>query len=475
MYFLLSIAASLNIKNIAPVWRVKKRTVHNDESWNMISSTLKRFFRKKGTAIAGSYFCKASLFLLLLALAFPPVTFGFPSFKIFTESEENPTARKLSLGRVQLHPAFSFESTYNDNIFLLANKVLASGPPEGKEGDFIFVNKPSLGMELKRIPGEIFGFNLNYQAEDEHFVDLGDTQDVVNHSVSGNLNFGGTGGKSNLTLGGNYQKTRNAQSFDIQTNVGNRAGIQTYVGLLDFIYLPSKVLRFALGSSLIVERFDSPNQVFDSNLYNATGSVHWQSSPLLAYGVSYIYSVRDYDMPVTGLFNSDTHQFSLAANWQATPWLDGELSVGMNSKNYDDFTRLNVVFQFDLKYRPVNRTQITFKANREIRDSLFQGVRFVIYHGIRLEIARSLGKKFLAEITGRYGNYDYRLPTVDSQGGGTLKTRIDNRVEASLALTYQIQDWLAATARYRYVENHSNYDGSEFINNVGTIEISAAY
>jgi len=71
-------------------------------------------------------------------------------------------------------------------------------------GILFFIYKPSLGMELKRIPGEIFGFNLNYQAEDEHFVDLGYTQDVVNHSVSGKLNFGGTGGKSDLTLGGSY-------------------------------------------------------------------------------------------------------------------------------------------------------------------------------------------------------------------------------------------------------------------------------
>lgn len=457
------------------MWRMKKRALHNDESWNMTSPTPKRFLPMQGVATTGSYFCKASLFLLLFALAFPPATFGFPTFKIFSESEENPTARKLSLGRVQLHPAFSFESRYNDNVFLLADKVLAVGPPEGKQGDFIFVNKPSLGMELKRTPGEVFGFDLNYQAEDEHFVDLGDTQDVVNQNVSGNLNFGGTGGKSDITLGGSYQKTRNVQSFDIQTNVGNRAGLQNYVGLLDFIYLSSKTLRFALGASIVAQRFDSPNQAFDSDSYNVTGSIHWKSSPLLAYGVSYIHSIRDYDMPTAGLFNSDTDQFSLIAEWQATPWLEGELSVGINSKKYDDFTKQNVVSQFDLRYHPVARTQISLRVNREIRDTLFGSLRFLIFHGVRLKLERNLGKKFLAEITGRYGNYDYRRTAVDVQGGGALKTRVDNRMETSLALTYQIQDWLVATARYRYSENKSNFDGSDFINNVGTIEISAAY
>jgi hypothetical protein len=122
-----------------------------------------------------------------------------------------------------------------------------------------------------------------------------------------------------------------------------------------------------------------------------TGSIHWQSPPLLAYGISYIHSIRDYDTPITGLFNSDTDQVSLIADWQATPWLEGELSVGMNSKNYDDFTKQNVVLQFGLKYHPVARTQISLRANREIRDSLFRSVRFLIYHGVRLKFARTLG------------------------------------------------------------------------------------
>lgn len=76
---------------------------------------------------------------------------------------------------------------------------------------------------------------------------------------------------------------------------------------------------------------------------------------------------------------------------------------------------------------------------------------------------------------GQYDNIDYRLPVLDFEDGPVIKTRIDERVEMSLSLTYEIQDWLEAETRYQYVQNFSDFSASDFINNIWIFEISASY
>ena len=435
-------------------------------------SSLKIYFVKlqsPGFYPGRRFFYKVLVTVLLLGLVAPPLTFGFPSFEIFPKSKEDSDPRKFRLGRVQLHPGFAFESKYDDNIFLRADS-------KDKDENFIFTNKPSLGVELERTPGEIFGFNFDYQGEDEHFVHLSDTQNAFNHYVTGNLNFGGAGGQSDITVSGSYDKSRNSRTFDFQTNIGNRVNIETYTGLFDFIYLPTKAVRLQLGSNFNEWRFEEPNQTFDSVLYNFNGSIFWQKSPLVAYGVLYEHSRKDYRLPSTRLDDSHTDQVLLGGGWKASAWISGELFVGLNSKRFDNFSNedsQNLVYLIDLKYQPVERTRLTLRGSREIRDSTFSDIQFFIYNGLRLDLAQRLGRKFQAEIMGRYENFDYHRPIVIQPG--VAKIRVDNRVEVSLALIYEIQDWLEAKAKYSYVENISNFDASDFTNNVGLLEISARY
>ncbi len=434
----------------------------------MISPVPKRLF--------WNFFYQVLAVVFLLSLVFCPLTFGFPQFEIFPKGKKDSDPRKFRLGRVQLHPGFAFESKYDDNVFLTANKSFSNGTSEGKEEDFIFTNKPSLGLELERTPGEIFGFNFNYEGEDEHFVNLGDSQNTFNHNLTGNLNFGGAGGRSDITVGGSYDKSRKGRTFDIQTNIGNRVKTETYTGLIDLIYFPSRVLRLQVGTDFEERRFGEPNQNFDSILYNFNGSIFWQKSPLWAYGVSYVHSRRDYQSS-TGLDDSHTDQVLLGARWKATTWIEGELFVGFNSKRFDNLSSedsQNLVYLIGLKYQPVERTRLTLRGSRQIRDTAFNNVQFLISHSVRLELAQNLGRKFQVEITSVYDHIDYRRPVLDFQGL-EVKTRVDNRVEVSLALIYEIQYWLEAKAKYRYVQNFSNFDANDFINNVGLLEISAKY
>jgi len=181
-------------------------------------------------------------------------------------------------------------------------------------------------------------------------------------------------------------------------------------------------------------------------------------------------------LPSTRLDDSHTDQVLLGGGWKASAWISGELFVGLNSKRFDNFSNKdsqNLVYLIDLKYQPVERTRLTLRGSREIRDSTFSDIQFFIYNGLRLDLAQRLGRKFQAEIMGRYENFDYHRPIVIQPG--VAKIRVDNRVEVSLALIYEIQDWLEAKAKYSYVENISNFDTSDFTNNVGLLEISARY
>ena len=419
----------------------------------------------------------AGVSLFLIILVFSSISFSFPQFEIFPKRKLDVDPRKFRLGRVQLHPGFAIESKYDDNILLQADKTFADGTSEGKEEDFIFTNKPSLGLDLERTRGEMFGFNLDYKGEDEHFVNLGDSQNVFNHNITGNLNFGGAGGQSDITVGGSYDKSRNARTFDTQTNIGRRVNIETFTGVFDLIYFPFKNFRLQLGTDFEEERFAEPNQRFDSVLYNFSGSIFWKKTSLIAYGVSYKHSRYDYRLTSTQLDDSDTDQVLLGVEWKATPYIEGELFVGLNSKKFDTFSSedsQNLVFVMDLEYQPVERTRFTLRGGREIRNSTFSNVQFLIYYGIELTLAQELGKKFRAEIMGQYENFDFRKPVLDIQGG-VVRIRVDNRVEASLALVYKIQDWLEAKAKYTYTQNISNFDKGDFINNVGLLEISAQY
>lgn len=452
--------------------KMRSRLAGNDSCGFSVAGILSEKSRGKWKALIISMFS-----LFLIAMVFPSVTFGFPQFQIFPKKKLEVDPRKYRLGRVQLHPGFAIESKYDDNILQQADKVFANGGSEGKEEDYIFTSKPSLGLDLERLRGEIFGFNLNYSGEDERFVNLGDSQNVFNHNVTGNLNFGGAGGKSDVTLGGSYDRSKNARAIDNQTTIGRRVNIETFTGLFDLVYLLSKTFRLEVGTGYEGKRFADPNQTFDSDLYNLTGSVFWQKTSLLAYGITYQRSQRDYLTNTNRFDDSSTDQVFIGARWNATPYIEGEFFFGVNSKKLDTFSQddsINFVANFDVEYTPVERTRFTLSGSRQIRDSVFRESRFFIYHSIELSLVQDLADKFQAQISSRYENFDFRKQEFDITDG-VVEVRIDHRVEVSVALIYKIQDWLQAKAEYSRTQKYSNFDAADFTNNVGLLEISVRY
>jgi hypothetical protein len=56
-----------------------------------------------------------------------------------------------------------------------------------------------------------------------------------------------------------------------------------------------------------------------------------------------------------------------------------------------------------------------------------------------------------------------------------MKTRVDKIVKASVAVLYDIKDWLQVKTEYTFEENISNFDDNDFISNSGLVEVSVKY
>ena len=112
-----------------------------------------------------------------------------------------------------------------------------------------FTNKPSLGIELQRAPGELFGFFLDYLGEDEHFLNEGD-QNTFNHKFGGGINLGGPGGRGDLTIGGTYADRAGGGSRDFDSNIGNRQQRRSTTGYLDLIYSLTEIFKLQLRSDV---------------------------------------------------------------------------------------------------------------------------------------------------------------------------------------------------------------------------------
>jgi hypothetical protein len=421
-------------------------------------------------------FFKFLILACLILLTLPVSAPAFPQFDYLTKGGVSLDQGDMRLGRVRLHPGLAFASSYESNIFDEADQNFANGTFEDPTDDFIFTIKPSMRVELERAAGEIFGFYAEYEGRDEHFLNE-DEQDFFNHLVSGGINLGGPGGRGDVTVGGSWEKSAGGANRDINSNLGNRQANTTAIGFVELLYALTKTFKLQLKGEVVDEKFQG-SATENSDEYNLGGSLFWQATKPAAFGVKYNHRIRNYETPSPANDNSDSDQVFLALKWEPTSLITSEVAVGVDVKRFDTFegeNSENLVYQLAVNYRPVKRTRIVLRSNREVIDSSFGAIQSYILSSLSLGISQKLGKKLtlLVDLSGDH--LDYRRSSTDTVNGGVVKTRVDRTVAGSTALVYEIQKWLDARASYKYEENFSNFDSNEFLNHVGIIEIAAKY
>jgi len=444
-------------------------------------------------------FSKYLIPVCLILFILPASALAIETFEIFPKGGVKLDDGEMRWGRILLHPGFAFRTTYNDNVFRGADKTFVNGSFETRQEDVYFSNKPSLGVELQRGAGEVFGFYFDYKGEDQHFRKLG-RFNAFNHDISGWLNFGGPGGRADITIGGRYDKSNNLNSVslggvpvtgggvppvgsignsDLQSNIGNRIAVKTTEGFMDVIYALSKIFKLKFRADATVRDFGGTSSAQNVNIYNFGGSFFWQATSVVAYGIKYNHRMRDFDtVAFTTNDNLDTDQVYLAMKWKPTKLIFTDIAVGFNTKRFDHSSgedRQDFLYQIYAEYKPVERTIISMRAYREILDSSFQTLQSYAHTSVQAKLVQKLGRKFKIDFSGRLQNRDYGRSIVDLKGGGIVRKRIDNRFTGSVGLVYEIQKWLQARAGYRYRQVFSNFDDKDFRSNIGTLEIAAKY
>jgi Putative beta-barrel porin 2 len=434
----------------------------------------------------GKYFGRIFISLFALLLALPSLAIGgtspFPDFDVFKEGGVSLEPGDMRLGRIHLHPGFAFETRYDSNILNQADRNFPDGTFEDRTDDFIFTNKPSMGIALERAPGEVFGFNLDYEGRDENFLEEGESQNFFNHEIDGAVNLGGPGGRGDVTIGGGWEKRAGSTSRDLNSNIGARQSRTTTNVYVDGRYSISKLFKLQLVGSMRDDKYQT-RKTQNVDEYNLGGSVFWQATKPASFGVKYNHRMRHYETPsasgvnTSSRDNSSADQVFLALRWEPTALISGEVAVGYEDKRYEVFKGDNVqglVFQLDMLYQPVKRTSVSFTASRENVDSSFRAIQGFVLTSADLGIDQRLGKKVSASIDVLYENLDYRRSTLDSKHSSVL-TRIDNSIAGEIGLRYEIQKWLEAKGSYLYEQNFSNFIDKEYGKHVGLLEIAARY
>ncbi len=402
---------------------------------------------------------------ILVALLIPSWAWGFEPGNI-------------RLGRVEIHPGYSLQSRFDDNIFLEADDKFADGTSEGRSEDTIITNIPTMNFLLDRKPGDLFGFDVTYTGTDEHFMDLNE-QDKFNHDINGSVEMGGFGGRSVFTVSGQYLDTQLPASSEFASNLTPiLSRLFTKVkGEADWTF--SKRLEANTYAGTEANDYDLKSLSFqDTEEFSAGANAFYKITPLTAVGLKYDFRHIDYDNPGTINSDSDSNSVQVAVKWDPTALISGEVSVGYQDRSYDAFSgqdREDAIYGISLTYKPTKRSTFILTGDRAIQDSSFGVIQAYVSTNLGLAWNQKLGRKFRVESSFNYTNADYELPATDGPGNGLVRFREDDLVSFEVAVIYDIQKWLDARLEYLYRENHTNFSANQYANDRVQLTVGAHF
>jgi len=382
----------------------------------------------------------------------------------------------IKLGRVAIHPGFGIKGRYNSNLFLEADSTFADGTSESRSEDFSWVHNPLLNIEKTRKRGEFFGFQINYIGNDEHFFELTD-QNYFEHDIQGQLEFSGPGNRTQFQVKGRIFDTLRRTTNEFATNLNPRAQrLLTRVdGELTHSFTPLSQFSASLGYRS--NKFDNiASQGEDQNNILAGASFFWKVLKLTAIGLKYDFQNIEYTSPFTINTDSQTHTGAFAVRWDPTALISGEASVGFTKRSFDDgLDQDTVQYQLDLEYELTERSIFKIKGQRNVIDSTFNNVDAFVVTAVDLTWSQEWNSKVESNLGIGYQNRDFGEEAEDVTGGGDIKKRNDDQITLGANVSYKIQEWLQASADYKYNNTTSNFKDTEFDLNLASLALTIIF
>jgi len=385
----------------------------------------------------------------------------------------------IKLGRFEIHPGASITYKYDDNIFLNADQSFADGSFESPTSDSVAILKGSFIASKELRPGDSWGFDMFYEAQNESFVKT-TTEDFLQHDLDAELTLAGLGGRTKITLFGNFLNTVSPSNSEFASNFNPRSE-RTLTELGErFQWALTPRTVWNLNGKIGFQRFEAPSlQSEDRNNLTVSTSVLWAWTALTSFGMNLLYDNTLYTAPQT--FNNDSNLYGVffLARFQPSAFISGDLGIGYQERFVSGASsRGGFSYKMNLKYDYSDRTKFLFTGERSIQDSTFLITNLNITTNVNIawEQQWPLFPKFGTRAFFGIQNLNFNEAQADTvNGGGAINKRNDDLISVGIDVIYNIQKWLDAEVEYKRVENSSSFDSFDYTSNVLTLSVTTVF
>ncbi len=397
----------------------------------------------------------------------------------FATRKTNKPEGDIRVGRFNIHPGAKVSYKYDDNIFLEADQSFSNGTFESPTSDSIYTLSGSLGVSKELEDGDPWGFEFFYEAKDENFIKTSQ-EDFIHHDLDVEVTLAGKGGRTQLSLFGNYLNTVDPSSSEFASNFNPRSE-RTLTELGErFRWALTPRTVVSLNGKMGFERFEASTlQGEDNNEFNASSSFLWAWTSLTSFGVNLIYQNTLYTAPQSTNNDSNLYGFFAVVKFEPSALISGDLGIGYQERIISGgSSRGGFSYKANLNYDFSDRTKFTLKGERSVQDSTFAATSFHIATNISLawEQQWPLFPKIGTRAFFGFENRDFSEAQADAiNDNGTLKERSDNVTTAELDLIYNIQKWLKVELGYKRSQDSSNFDDGDYVRNSLSLSVATVF
>jgi hypothetical protein len=403
---------------------------------------------------------------------------GFSEIPFSARKNKKPEG-DIKLGRFEIHPGASITYKYDDNIFLNADQSFTDGSFESPTSDSVAILKGSFIASKELRLGDSWGFDMFYEAQNESFIKT-TTEDFLQHDLDAELTLAGLGGRTKITLFGNFLDTVSPANSEFGSNFNPRSE-RTLTELGErfrWAFTPRTML--SLNAKIGFQRFKASTlQGEDRNNLNVTTSVLWAWTTLTSFGVNMLFDNTHYTAPQTFNNDSNLYGFLLVSRFEPSAFISGDVGIGYQERFVSGgSSRGGFSYKMNLKYDYSDRTKFLLTGERGIQDSTFITTNVNIKTNINIawEQQWPLLPKFGTRVFFGRENLDYNEAMADTiNGGGALRNRNDDRTTVGIDLIYNIQKWLDAEVEYKRIDNSSNFNDLNYLSNVLTLSVKTVF
>jgi hypothetical protein len=396
----------------------------------------------------------------------------------FSSRKKKPEG-DIRIGRFEVHPGAGVSYKYDDNIFLEADQTFSNGTLQSPTSDSIYTLKGNLGITKELEAGDTWGLDIFYEARDENFIKV-NAQDFLHHDLDTKLVLAGEGGRTRLTLFGNFLQTQDPSSTEFAGNFSPRQKrTSTELGeRFQWALTPRTLL--GLNGEIDFQRFDASTlQVGDKNDFTTSTSALWAWTTLTSFGVDLLYENTFYTAPQSVNLDSNLYGFFVLAKFEPSALVSGSVGLGYQKRFVSGGSnRAGLSYKMDLSYDFSSRTKLILAGERSIQDSIFAAASVHIKTNINVawEQQWPLFPKIGTRAFIGFENLDFTRPQADTvNGGGAIKDRSDDISTVGLGLIYNVQKWLKAEVEYMRIENSSDFDSNDYLSNILTFSVTTVF